>query len=271
MSFTLSVVIPNYNNGKYISQCLDSILSQSYKEVVEIIIVDDCSSDNSKEILGQYEKKYPVIRPIFLEKNGKVSAARNKGLSIAKGEYITFIDADDCYYNKDKLKNEMEIIKKFSEKGKDVIAYSSIVSMSNSGENYKFPNYDVEKYLTGDIYSDLVVDLKSGLAMRDYCIKTSILKEIGGYNVNNSLFEDFELILKIAKKYEFYFTKEYGTAYRDSINGLSKKPSDQLRKAKNKIIKESLKDIPMSKKIGTILKRAMVQLLKQVYYIIRNK
>lgn len=89
----VSVIVPAYNIEKYISRCLDSIIVQTYKNL-EIIVVDDGSKDKTVEILDNYEKKDSRVKIIHKE-NGGVSSARNKGLDIAKGDYIGFVDGDD--------------------------------------------------------------------------------------------------------------------------------------------------------------------------------
>lgn len=88
----ISVIIPTYNCGKYIPEAIDSVLSQTYKDL-EIIVIDDGSTDNTKEVLKKYEGK---IRYICRERGG-VSKARNSGLKIASGQYIAFLDADDIW------------------------------------------------------------------------------------------------------------------------------------------------------------------------------
>lgn len=89
----ISVIIPVYNCEKYLERCLDSIIEQSYKDF-EIICVDDGSTDNSLEILKKYAQKHINIS-IYTQENKGPSAARNYGMEKAKGEYITFVDADD--------------------------------------------------------------------------------------------------------------------------------------------------------------------------------
>lgn len=91
----VSVIVPIYNVDKYLVSCLNSLVSQSLKDI-EIICVEDKSTDNSREILKQYEKNYPhLIKAISLEENKGLSYARNKGLEIANGKYIGFVDSDD--------------------------------------------------------------------------------------------------------------------------------------------------------------------------------
>lgn len=89
----ISVVIPSYNSKKYLPQCMESVLSQSFKDR-EIIIVDDGSTDGSEKLCDEYAKKYPFVSVIHQE-NAGASAARNAGLRKAKGEYVHFIDSDD--------------------------------------------------------------------------------------------------------------------------------------------------------------------------------
>ena len=95
MNIKVSVIIPVYNVQDYLRECLDSILNQTLKEL-ELICVDDGSTDKSLEILREYEKK--DNRVIVLTQHNKgAGAARNKGLEIARGEYLSFLDSDDFF------------------------------------------------------------------------------------------------------------------------------------------------------------------------------
>lgn len=89
----VSVIVPVYNVEEYLERCLDSLVNQTLKDI-EIIIVNDGSTDGSKEIIQEYINKYKNI--VYLEKkNGGLSSARNYGIPYAKGEYIGFVDSDD--------------------------------------------------------------------------------------------------------------------------------------------------------------------------------
>ena len=90
----VSVIVPVYNVERFLKECVDSILSQTYK-YFELILVDDGSTDSSGYLCDEYAKKDSRIR-VLHKKNGGLSDARNKGIEIAKGSYITFIDSDDC-------------------------------------------------------------------------------------------------------------------------------------------------------------------------------
>lgn len=92
----ISIVIPIYNVAQYLRACLDSIYAQSIDESsFEIICVNDCSPDNSREIVLEYQKIHKNIHLINHSKNKKAGGARNSGIEIAKGKWIWFIDADD--------------------------------------------------------------------------------------------------------------------------------------------------------------------------------
>lgn len=98
----ISVIVPVYNDDQYLSKCLDSILSQTFKNI-EVIVVNDGSTDNSKEICNNFARKNDKVKVIHQEKLG-VSVARNTGLSHAMGEFIGFVDADD-YIHKNMYRN----------------------------------------------------------------------------------------------------------------------------------------------------------------------
>ena len=89
----ISVIVPIYKVEKYLRDCVDSILAQSYTDF-ELILVDDGSPDRCGEICEEYARKYPRVRVIHQENQG-LSGARNAGMDVAKGEFLTFIDSDD--------------------------------------------------------------------------------------------------------------------------------------------------------------------------------
>ena len=94
--------MPCYNSSKYISKSIESVVSQTY-ENIELIIINDCSTDNSLSIINDFISKDKRIKLINLETNSGVAISRNKGIELAKGKFIAFLDSDD-YWLKDKLK-----------------------------------------------------------------------------------------------------------------------------------------------------------------------
>ena len=107
----ISVIVPIYNVEKYLRKCIDSISNQTYRNL-EIILVDDGSPDNCGKICDEYAKEDKRIRVIH-KKNGGLSDARNAGIDIATGKYITFIDSDD-YIENDYVNYLYDLIKKYN-------------------------------------------------------------------------------------------------------------------------------------------------------------
>ncbi len=97
MNNLVSIITPSYNSSRFIAQTIESVISQAYKNW-EMIIIDDCSPDNSNEIIKEYIKKDSRIKLIKLEKNSGPAVARNRAIQEAKGRYIAFLDADDLWY-----------------------------------------------------------------------------------------------------------------------------------------------------------------------------
>lgn len=93
MNIKVSVIVPVYGTEQYLKKCLDSLVNQTMKEI-EILVINDGSTDNSQTIIDEYEKKYPQIHG-FVKKNGGLSDTRNYGIQRAAGEFVAFVDSDD--------------------------------------------------------------------------------------------------------------------------------------------------------------------------------
>ncbi|ASM35567.1 family 2 glycosyl transferase [Campylobacter sputorum subsp. bubulus] len=128
MNDLVSVIMPSYGSEKFIEEAIKSVLFQTYDNY-ELIIIDDCSPDNSNKIIEEYIKKYNKIKFIKLEKNSGSAIARNKGIKAAKGRYIAFLDADDLW-----LSNKLEAQVKFMQDNNLVFTYSSYNLIDEKGE-----------------------------------------------------------------------------------------------------------------------------------------
>lgn len=146
MNPLISIIIPVYNVEQYLSKCLESIIKQTYNNI-EIILIDDGSSDNSKKICDEYLQKDSRIVVIHKDNEG-VSIARNTGLDIAKGEYISFIDADD-YIDQDMyeflLNNLIENNADISSCGYNKVFEDRIEKGIGSDSNLLLDNVDAVK------------------------------------------------------------------------------------------------------------------------------
>lgn len=104
----VSIIMPLYNYGRFLNAAVDSVLSQTYANW-ELIIVDDCSTDDSFAIAQDLAKKDNRIIAYRLDRNGGTSAARNKGLDMAKGEFVAFLDSDD-EYDPNYLESQLDLL-----------------------------------------------------------------------------------------------------------------------------------------------------------------
>ena len=147
MNELISVIIPIYNAEGYLSECLDSVINQTYKSL-EIICVNDCSTDKSLKILEEYAKKDNRIIVHNQEQTGGASYARNIGIDISTGNYIYFIDSDD-WIDSDYLEKMVSAIEKM---GCDVVANKNILTeFPDFSQSYKHPS---EKDIPVNSYID---------------------------------------------------------------------------------------------------------------------
>ncbi len=235
----LSVIVANYNNEKYIRDCLDSIMSQTFKDL-EIIVSDDCSTDNSLEIAKEYEKKYQgIVKMISSSINRGVAQTRHEAILQAKGEYITTLDSDDYYYDNQKLGKEMELVSHYKEKtNKDIMAYSNIVLVKGDKTLIGIQG-NPGNIKEGKIFNDIIS--RSCMIPRDFIMKREVYFEVGGYDFQFPIYEDWDLKIRVAKEYGFCYTGIPGTAYRRHGFGLSSYPIPDHIKILKKIFKKNLK------------------------------
>ena len=109
MEDLVSIITPTYNCGKYIKETIESVINQTYKNW-EMIIIDDCSTDNTKDIVKQYQQKYSNIIYKMLDESSGAAIARNTALKMAKGKYVAFLDSDDLWLP-EKLEHQIKFMK----------------------------------------------------------------------------------------------------------------------------------------------------------------
>lgn len=124
----VSIIIPMYNSEKYLHQCINSVINQTYKNI-EIIVVDDHSTDDSIKIINKIKDKR--IKLISIRKNKGVANARNTGIKKATGDYICFLDSDDYWY-KDKIEKQINYI----EKNDYIFIYSSYIYLKSNDKQH---------------------------------------------------------------------------------------------------------------------------------------
>ncbi|WP_339147875.1 MULTISPECIES: glycosyltransferase family 2 protein [unclassified Sutcliffiella] len=123
----VSVITPSYNAERFIAETIESVKKQTFTDW-EMIIVDDCSSDNTREILQDYAANDPRIKPIFLKENSGAAVARNTALNEAKGDYVAFLDSDD-FWLPEKLEKQLA----FMQQHNHAFSYTAYNLMDESG------------------------------------------------------------------------------------------------------------------------------------------
>lgn len=140
----ISIIIPMYNSEEYISQCLKSVVSQTYKNI-EILVVNDGSKDKSLEIVDQFAKNDSRIK-VITQKNQGLSSARNTGLKYKTGEYVLFLDSDD-WIDKETCENTLNTL---NETDSDVVMWAYTREYSNKSKVSKYFGEDPITWKSGE-------------------------------------------------------------------------------------------------------------------------
>ena len=138
----VSVVITNYNYAQYVGEAIESILGQTYKNI-ELVVIDDGSTDNSLDVISKYKDKLHIIR----RENKGIVYTRNQALRVAKGEYMFFLDADD-YFNNDYIEKMVAVATK---SGADIV-YPNWNVFGDKKYTKEFPEFDIQKLIRQEIH-----------------------------------------------------------------------------------------------------------------------
>ena len=226
----LSIIIPAYNVEKYLGRCVDSVLNQTIgMDNMEIILVDDLSTDNTKEIIRHYESEYECVHAIYNKINYKQGGARNRGIETACGKYLAFVDSDDWI--------EPDMYEKMYEKAEE--SKCEIVSVWDVRDpHFRFLNEEEKE--TGR--SDRIIRIENDMERRNMIISGEPV--IGAWNCiflkkfitdNNISFPEhlfyedlfwgtiikqyFQSIYIIEKKLYHYFVREESTSIKVDFDG----------------------------------------------------
>ena len=176
----VSVIITNYNYGQYIKEALDSVVAQTYKNI-ELIVIDDGSTDDSVEIIDQFKKDHPSA-VVIKQKNKGVVFARNKGLEKLKGDYLVFLDSDDKLPN-----NYIEVLVNKAETEQADVVYTDLQRFDGENEVIEYPEFSL------DIIKNTNIAHASSL-IRVKSIKSHRFDE----HLNKRSHEDWDFMLGLA-------------------------------------------------------------------------
>lgn len=182
----VSVIMPVYNASKFLKEAVDSVLGQSFSDF-ELILIDDCSSDNSYEILCRYEKADSRVRVYKNDSNKGVSYTRNFGVSKAQYPYVALIDCDDMW-SSDKLKKQLELIDVYKDTD---ICYTASAFVDTDSHMSDFVFNVPTKVTYKKLLKQNVISCSSALLKKEWLIKYPM--------AHDDMHEDFAVWLSILK------------------------------------------------------------------------
>lgn len=204
----VSVIIPTYNRAHCVGEAIESVLNQTFRDF-EVIVVDDGSTDNTPEVLAAFGNRIRVIG----QENSGVSAARNAGIKAARGNWVAFLDSDDIW-EPDKLSVQM----------RDVAAHPQVIAHVVDAIFIDIPGGDVslfelrglrEEFQNRPLRPRPLCDvLRTQFFTQCWLVRKDVLEKFGGFDVDLSIYEDLNLMARVAMEGPFYVTTFMGVKVR---------------------------------------------------------
>lgn len=230
----LTMLVVNRNNARWLHDCFTSIDRQSLP-TFDVLLVDDCSTDNSVQYFENFSWR-PGIRPKLIQTPEQVgvSKARITGMHQVRTSYVTQLDSDDFLLSQEKLHQELDLAKRYP-RG---IAFSRIIRVDTEGN--ALPSQPRLPILEGDLQLPMLA--RDCMIPRDFVLPLALYEEVGGYDPEINLYEDWDLKLRLADCATFHFTGLDGIAYRRHGSGLSAVEPYRHKEAQARVI---LKNLPL--------------------------
>ncbi len=204
----VSVIIPTYNREEFIRDAIESVLSQGYKDL-EIIVVDDGSTDDTKLAVDGYVQRYSEKIFYFYQKNAGPASARNLGVRHARGEYIAFLDSDDLW-TPDSLEKRVALLKSNPDAGLVYGAYQRFTDgemLGHDGSDVFYSNLPA-----GNVYQDLL--MKCFIFTTAVFMRKSVFEAAGGFDESLCIGEDYDLWLRVANNCKIFPVNGIVAQYR---------------------------------------------------------
>lgn len=191
----VSVIIPTYNRADLLPRTIESVLNQTFKNF-ELIIVDDGSTDNTEEVVKEFQERDERVRYIWQENSGGAAKPKNNGIKNSRGDYIAILDSDDEWLP-DKLVKQLELFESSSHPELGFVDCNALMVDEKSGKHweYRIPPY---KNVLKEILARDYMGSGSGIMY-----KKSVFDTIGLFDENLKRGQDWEIRIRIAQKYGF--------------------------------------------------------------------
>jgi len=211
----VSVIMPSYNQEKYLAEAINSVLNQTVQDF-ELIIVDDYSKDNSQAIIEAYRAKDRRVKPIFHSENKGIPKTYNDGIKNAQGKFVAFLDSDDIWIET-KLEKQLTVL----DKNPDLVVWSEgeIIDQNGTSTGKTFTQFENGggRKKSGDIFEELLCDDNFVFDSSIIIKKKNLPKR--GFDETLTYLNDYRLIVDLAREHEFHFFKEPLAKYR--VHGLN--------------------------------------------------
>jgi len=211
----VTVFTPNYNNSKYISETIESILNQSYRNF-EYIIIDDCSTDHSWEVIQEYAKKDYRIKAFRNEANLKIVKTRNKGFNLSSpmSKYFAIIDSDDVA-----LPTRLEMQLNFLERNLEYgLVGSNIIIINEDSKEIGKRSYPLED----EEIRNLIIKYNP-FAQSSILLRKTVIEQIGLYDEEWFVCQDYDYWLRVGKIWKLHNLSDPLIKYRFSSSQVKKK------------------------------------------------
>lgn len=190
----ITVIIPTYNRAKLLKRAIESVFNQTFKDF-ELIVVDDGSTDNTKEVVSEYKE----VKYVYQENSGGAARPKNTGIKMAQGEYVAILDSDDEWLPT-KLEKQVKFLEEHPEI--DVVGCNILI---NGKTKYRIPKYQnlFERMLVTD-------DMGTGSAI---VYRKEVFNKVGLFDENLKSGQDKEMRIRLAQECKFGFVDEYLVNY----------------------------------------------------------
>jgi glycosyltransferase involved in cell wall biosynthesis len=214
----VSVVIPTYNRANYVLDAVESVRNQTYQDF-EIIVIDDGSTDNTREVLSRLIDEEAIV--YHYQENSGESSARNRGISLAKGTYIAFLDSDDLF-QPTKLEKQVDYLDNYPN---DAFVHSWYSKFDNTGKDLGRRKTSI---FSGWIYPKALLTWKVLISPSCVMVRSRIMDEVGGFDVDQYWGADLDMWRRIILNYPIGCIPEVLAEVRVHPENLSANKADAL-------------------------------------------
>lgn len=232
----ISIVLPVFNGEKYLKESIESILNQTYTNF-ELVIVNDCSTDNSINIINYYKDKDCRIKVINNITNQKLPASLNIGFSYCQGKYFTWTSDDNIFNN-----NALEILRRSLIDNNADLVFSRCSVINSCGQ-------EIGKTALCKNLDDIYIN---NIVLACFLYKREVHEQLNGYDTNKFLVEDYDFWLRAYEKFKFYYEREILYKIRFHAGNLGSSNWELVKLKKIELLKNNINSLQNTDLIDSI-------------------